>query len=780
MSRSGRGLTRVWWGLALVAGLIGAVPAPAAPGDENDDLTVFAEFGFQNQLPVERWAPMTVWISTGERAVSGVIRVEYRQDATQIATISSQFATTPGRSTPIEVNVCLPFDCDHLRIAIVDESGRLLGRLVYADIPGRGELQLPNLIVRPARLIAGVGRTSLSMAASAWKRTDVRPGRVLSADETWNRETRVVRVLPDRLPTTWIAYEGLAVLVVEAGVVDKVDPRAIEAIRRWVHAGGRLCIVASDPGSTWRTWLGPDAGLVRLAETDQGPIGSELASVIEHVRTVSEARSRGPSPGRRGASEQSSDEGVGTEAQIRTPAIEPTESAARRLVSLSGRARENAWRLRWAADGAGLIAEGPVGLGLVMVMGIDPARASAVLSESAAGAAWSDALGPMIDPLDPWEANNAYSWWYAGSGDSLGSRIAITEGLDHLSGLPPIGGLVFAAIAGAVLLMALLVGPVDYTLLRKLRAGQRSWLTAGSWIALSSLFAWAAPNWIRSGDTRASRLRVVDVIQGEAFAYETSLTGIFASRQGAVRLADPDPASWWRGVSPVGARYGQEGPVASGSIQTIQTWAGADNPRGRRGNPLRQVNLALWTFRTMMDQGIVSPPVRVSVEHLDPDWSVRVRGLAPGAQIKSAALRFKSYWMTLEPIDEPTADPDGTWNARALWKRSSVRTPRSWDRFNPGNTASWAETNNRPLVPGTILNLRGSDARGGAIERRLASGRWAGVYLWIERSDASGFLEGPASGTETIIARVLAPIREDPDDRDVSHGDGEGQREGKP
>ena len=54
------------------------------------------QLGWGQVIPGDRWCPAFVWVTSEQNAFSGVLVVEYQQDATQTTRLLTPFTTTPG------------------------------------------------------------------------------------------------------------------------------------------------------------------------------------------------------------------------------------------------------------------------------------------------------------------------------------------------------------------------------------------------------------------------------------------------------------------------------------------------------------------------------------------------------------------------------------------------------------------------------------------------------------------------------------------------------------
>jgi len=700
-----------------------ATDADADSGAPRDDrIAIYADFGWAGRLPLGRWAPLTVWINAGERLLAGSVVVEYRQDTTQRARIRAPFTTTPGHSTAVRMAVHLPLGVQGVSIAVRDQRGRDLGRVPYEANPGPLAARLPEMVGAETLLIGAVGRVSL---ASAYREL----ARANQAGLAWSG-AEVATLRQGDLPRTWRAYDGLTALIVREGSeplprIERdtsdapaprstqpfFDHRAIEAVRTWVESGGRLVIVTPDPGIEWRRWLpdGPAGDLIRL-----GPL-----------TTVRPAEGGQPRPGR--------------------------------PIRLTGRAASDGWTLSVPLDAhgsSGLVAQGPVGFGWVVVVGMDPA--SLPLASAAEQVDWwrSTLRQALSIPIRTQEESLAYRRWYGDERPAARERLATDSVLEELmSGIEPIGVVAFSIIGLSMLALGVLVGPVDWFLLGRLRRRHFSWMTALLWVLASTSLAYVGPRLMRSSDTTLRRVTVCDrlITPASRVAWRRGVTGIFAGRSGTLRLEEPDHPAWWRGESLGGWRHYQAGP-ALGVIDLRQSPAG-----GEAGSPIDSAALGLWTFRAFMDEGPEDWPGTARVaRNPEGGYHVEVIGLDPGEEVVSARLRTRSAWFNLALEAAPDAGDAVALRGAVAPEDARPDPGRRWQPQTA--TDRWGRYDPAPFTPGVALSLPGPAVRELAIAHRIAMGRHAGVYLELESQHTDLRANWQTRDRHTRIVRLLVPV----------------------
>lgn len=783
-------------------------PAPSGEGERSGPV-MLANFGFNGAIPGDRWGPITVSVTAGDQTIAGAIIVEYVQDATQAARIAVPFAATPGLTTQVPIVASIPTMCDRVTFTMVNERGSPIHRMVYGRIATPTVAQMPAPVDPQHALIVMVGRGSLPECVRDWVGlynvyTDystgvARTGSHAPRDAAWGRIT-AARVEADELPLSWIAYEGVQAIVVNpqssGAVARSADPRALEAVHTWVRSGGRLVVLADGPGDAWRQWLPDEArGMVSLDAPGDGPLPPAVAAAVRRAAQITATRI---------TADPEND-------SLRIDVPPPAERATQRVIRLTEAGREAGWTLRWVSDGAedvdrGLIAEGPAGYGLITILGLDPSRAPATLSARAAGEVWRDALETALDYwLDQTEsilqAQTTGGW---GALVIPANQRANNAAVERVGQVPEAGEWLFLVIAGAMSILALLVGPVDYFVLRRLGAAQRSWLTALGWVALASAVAYGGPKVLRAQPTQVNRLTVVDAVVpnapgGERLAFVSGFTGVYSGESGVVRFEDPDLTAWWRGTS-LEYSWGGATDAAPGAIIPTRQAAAGGEAGSARGNPLVELPMPLWTFRAFNDTAIPAADSELSqvIARVTPTadgYDVFVAGLPREAVVTAAALRLADGWYTINPPAREMAEPPrpkapawqlepppppppmpnaplgamdaGVWSARfpaahraggpdAFWETPLTYT--DYTQYFMYNASS-SVLDERP---GPVLGALGADRRGAAVEQRVATGRWAAVYLNVVNLPSDVRVTWPSNTTHARVLRLLVPLEKGP------------------
>jgi hypothetical protein len=773
------------------------VPKAGTPAEKDSGPLFYTAFGWQNTMVADRLCPVRVEIAPMEKALSGTITLEHRQDSTQSAVITVPFSSTPEKPTRVELITAMPWDQARARVSIRDERGRLLRSQVYGD----ATLPLPNRVGADTGLIVSIGNTSSPESLNQWsslmtelsgrlslQRLPGNPARpsARDIDDTLRQGTRA-RALDTDLPTSWAGYDGVGILIVEGAAARTADPRALQGVRGWVARGGHLVVVAAGAGEEWRQWV-PEPPPLALAEPRTLPPPPEMRAAVDAYRSRLGLLRR---------------DLVGElEEGATPPAYEVAALAARipgRPITLDPAAAERGWTARWgAADGA-LLAEGPAGLGWVAVLGVDPARAGEIASTTLSGCLWREALAASLEQV--YRRSGVQSGFgFAGNYGAPPSGEAINIALEQVADVPLVGAGVFLTIVICVLGLAAMVGPGDYFGLKRLRKAQWSWLTALAWTGLASAGAYYLPRIVRTEPTSLHRLTVVDALCSPTGAAGlskprltagTGVTGLYSATSGTVRLSGVEAGSWWRGASASGVYLGDE--RGGGGIVPVMQAAAGGELGSERSAPLRRLPVAIWTFRTFLDLGAPALPLGASAERTAEGVRITLGNFPEGARVTRAAVQVKDGWLGL-PGDtarerrlgrearrlrgsggpEELAEPDEIGPARALGETragvwggtfpASTISPEAPAAWSPGG---WSQSgrlfypSRTPTdSPGPLLDMPGPAERTGALDALAATGRYAIVHLKVESWPPDVSLSWPAKYAHTRILRLAVPLED--------------------
>jgi len=682
-------------------------------------------------VPAERFAPMVLRIGPGR--VQGIAVIEHRQDATQAVQTMVPFASTPDMWSEIPVTLNLPFGVESISIGLFDLTSERARPLRTETLDVSGAWAEPDedrafYVDRAVRLIAWIGsdppRGVIESASAPSQQQGLNdPAGYLD----------VITLAPERVPRSRIAFDAFDAVVIRAGGIEQLDAGRLGALRAWVRSGGRVLILADEPGSAWRRGLssGSDGDLVRVTEPASMPIPGSMLDEIGSGR-------------------------------------DRTETPVWRAVRVTDAGATRGWRTRWRVSGdstaegtgLGLTAWGPVGLGWTGILGAEPSLILGSQDAAAVSELWARALAPAIearssetdDSSAPRTSPGQISTG-VGSGATLTEQAAISAGAELVLDVPRLGHGPFVVIAGALVFLALLVGPLDMLVLGRLRLRRWSWLTVLVWTLVATVIALIGPRVVRQSDSRIGILEADDLIvegaPGDPAAsrgWTTSLIGMFAGGSSRVSVEESRNDSAWRGVSPLG-RLSRRA-----SLEPLAMLAG-----GLAGpSPAQPISMGMWTTRTVLRRAERTSPLHAAVSTLPGGGvGVTVTGLEPDERVKRAVVR------TMEGSDELDLHP---WAGTGLRAEASDLAPGAepdtrWLLDSATDGMGAADRSISELTGPSVASwLPGATNRSGALERYMETGRWAVVQMEIEGGHAGFALEGGGQVRRVRSVRLLCPL----------------------
>lgn len=423
------------------------------------------------------------------------------------------------------------------------------------------------------------------------------------------------------LPTSAIGYDCLDVLVLNAPDLTALSGEQQQAIAEWVRGGGNLLMW---PGDAPVPEAGPLVGVLpaRVGGTDVVHLSPEELGALGLTQRFAKLPAR-----------------------VLTPA--PRAEA----LTLMGLERVKAY-------------QGRLGLGRVIVCPLDLASLQ-VRDPQKIWALWKPLLKPMIrrlpdDPVRPPE--NPYDV----TGEAqLREGTALRQVGDMLGSIPGAGRFGFGYVAGILIAMMLIVGPLDWILLKKLGRQPWTWATTTGWIALVTLSAVYAGHLFKSGDLHFRTFQLVDQADGLAVA-RTDLAALYSPRTTQYRFTTR-PDEWWQPASAGDEFYGYR--RSAQEITFAQTY------RGSRPDPM-VVNV--WNLRFMLGTSTTAAPGLIEA-------NLKVERRQVGGEPRRHLVGTVTNIGT-EPLVNVAVRTQAGW-ARLFASSATDTQPAQPMRIEPGQTA---------------------------------------------------------------------------------------------
>ena len=326
---------------------------------------------------------------------------------------------------------------------------------------------------------------------------------------------QAAHVEPAELPESAVGYDCLDVLLLNAADLNDLTDAQQQAVVKWVRSGGDLILWPGEASV-------PETGA--LVDVLPGRIGT--TRVIE--LSPEELRQAGLS-NRFG----------------RLPARELAPAADAQPIKLLRSDQIHAYQRR-------------VGLGRIILSPID------LVSLQFSGAdrtwsAWKPVLKPVIRRLadNPLANPDSVQPGYYNPGvneTAMRESTALRQVGDMLGDVPGAGRFGFGYVVAVLIGMMVVVGPLDWFVLKKLGRQPWTWATTGGWIALVTLCAVFMGHIFKSGELHWRTFELVDQADGVTVA-RTDVGGLYSPRTTEYDIETPADA-WWQPASPGDEFYG--------------------------------------------------------------------------------------------------------------------------------------------------------------------------------------------------------------------------------
>jgi hypothetical protein len=478
------------------------------------------EVGIDGTYKLGKWTPIRITI-----------------DAAAAATGRLEIATTDGEG------VACHYVIDELKVA----SG---STAVVRQIRLGQDRQLTVRFVLPSGESVERKHTIAREPVTAWQQwvltigSDIEIDKALRLRRRPPAEALIGSYVEDcaRLPVHWLGYDGVDLILLtsgDAGWQDRVSDQRVAAIREWVAKGGRLVVCTAANALQLMGQGGPQGQGGPLAALAPGP----LTQVMRQRQTA----------------------GLETYADTSQRLDVLMQDAAGRIEGLPTAVFEIQEGMVDVEEGFGRersawIIRRPYGLGIVTLL-----TADIDTSPIAEWAARHKLIAKLLDgalpgQYDEIEERQSGQMTHVGYRDLTGQMRLAMEQFSGVRLVP------FSLIAGMAVIYILLIGPVDYFVLRRVsRSMSVTWLTFPLIVVATCLLAgWLAQRW-KGAEVRVNEVHLVD-IDGRAGEYrETTWTHLYTprTRQLAVSLL-PQPGRLVPSASEDGTALAWQGLPGNG------------------------------------------------------------------------------------------------------------------------------------------------------------------------------------------------------------------------
>lgn len=477
----------------LLAIMLLAVPVGAAEPDGWPVVQIAGvEVGLAGQYRTGVWTQVRITLQSGEQAVEGQLALTVPDSdgaPNCLATSDKQPVRVPAGAT-VTVPLYARFGRleSELGVEFLPQNAPAVRRVFQASAsPGEG--QFPAALPSTARLVGYFGENATGLER-ALELVRQQPGEQPAV-------ARLSQVAS--LPRQWYGYEALESLVLSTSNPQlfadlKPEGPEIIALDKWLRMGGRLVLSV---GSQAERILAPGAPLARFSP------GSLQRMVPQWNPAALESF-------------------VNSSVQVLGGRGGRVELAAPQLQDLRGTVELRDGNLP-------LVIRRPWGLGQVIFVAVD--------LDVPPLAAWPNRgllYGRLLDlPVTSRSQDNEHAAvMHYGFRDISGQ---LRSALDQYPGVWPVS---FSWVAGLIVLYLLLIGPVDYFLLRKLSPRMElTWLTFPLIVVALGVAAYLLAYRFKGNEARANQVAVIDVDTESRWVRGTCWANVFSPQMARYDLS---------------------------------------------------------------------------------------------------------------------------------------------------------------------------------------------------------------------------------------------------
>jgi hypothetical protein len=558
-----------------------------------------------------------------------VVEVFAPTDRRYALTIQQGLAIGP---TPVTIPIYVPlsYSVDETAIVVRDaNTGRSLGSTVLADYPTYSGLSTGITSVSSTNLFIGISGNASTQ-------------RLAAAQFTQQQNINAGFLPQPRLPAVVAGYDGIDVLLLNAPDLNRIALDQQSAIVEWVRGGGILIM-----------WPGVEP--VPLV----GPIQNILPARIGETRTID--------------IDKSLIEAAGLPARF-------SRLTARKLDDIS----DDATSVNIFGDGEPRAYRRWVGVGQVLLISAD--MSGLMFNDGVKSVAfWRKVLRDVV-AIPQLDTNSQPAYYHGyGEADPRHSQ-AKQQSMNWIANVPGAGSFGFSYVAIVLIAMMLIVGPVDWFVLKRMGRQPWTWVTISGWIALITLCAIYVGHIFKSGDLHFRTVSLVDEAAG-ARVGAFDLAGLYSPRTKRYEF-EFDPHTWWMAAS--------EGTMFGGGGLRIDIKSHQDY-RGTRPLPML-VNV--WNLRFLQGTDASDAPPMLSAK-LNANSVGEISGTITNQSdttIKLVAVRTKRGLLKLD--QSIGAGGSVSISGKLTTRDNSYATTRpaqqdAWRFYNQQNMA----TTVRPAMP---------------------------------------------------------------------------------
>jgi hypothetical protein len=573
-------MLRVW--LVLLTFPVLVIGA-AAEEEDDDPFNVDFFCGWGGYYRPMEWTPVEIGISsTLTEPFAGVITVSAQQDGLNTMNVNHEFVLTPDMPLHLPLVTKFAFTADKCSVRLVDkERGRTQWSQEYELWGTNLDSRFITVVYENDLLIGLVGNGKFGLLRL--------PKQSKSRSVKGQGEVYVGNKLPRMVPWDWTGFVPLDLLILCDPDWNQFNTQQLNVIAQWISNGGKLLLV---PGSN------------PLASTN--PIARLLPLELQDVKQMT----------------------VPPEILAR---LGLTGGQAETVTgwSLIPKSGADFYQVETNDDGECLFATGYVGFGRVGVLAFDPATMSDRQRDKS-GPFWVHCIKEVLEYADSLPFRTSAARLQSNQISRTIQSVRDTEiesdrrgrnrfeiGWAHAANnavmdflYQQIRPLSIWWVILLLITLAVLLGPVDYKLLKRIDRLPLTWLTCAFWIILFTVGAYYGVQAIRAGDMELRVVSVLDGIKNSNHAWSTQFCGLFAPYSDDYRLENLQENQWWSGIAPTQERIWQQSTQVGGRRIYCFQHDG--------GNLPYSIPINIWDVQCLLNES--------SVQEMPFDAEVQIQG----------------------------------------------------------------------------------------------------------------------------------------------------------
>ncbi len=564
-----------------------------SPAFAEDRFNVDFQLGWGGCYRPSSWTPIQLEITSNlDEPLDATVSVAMATDELTRMTVRQQLVLMPRSVRYVPLVTKVASGGGNSYVAIRNAKGRALWERLYNPYQLVGNNEPLKMLGEDDCLIGLVGAGSYYLLdmpeQSSCGNGD---GRVYVGAKTIRN-----------LPWDWTGYDSLDVLVLADVDWTMMHPTQARAIAQWVRKGGSvLLVVGSNPL----------------------PADHPLASLLPF--------------------------GLSQPRQVRVEGNDNIPGWGAMPDSLTCWTMSSTtvphWRFESFNMSQPVFAVGRVDMGMVGVLCYSPSQLGRG-TEGSSSTFWAYHLSPLVRwPITATSrprGNDDYgSFGDMTEAEAEAGTMAI---LEHLMRIPQLRPLSIWWIIGLLGLLTVLIGPVDYIVLKRLGRLPLTWLTTACVIAVFSVGAYYGVQAIRGNTMRVRMVSVVDGISGRPGGQATTYSGLFAPATANYRLEGLADGQWFSTVSPTsGRRYYGGTSVPTRNLYCNQ----ADG-----GNLPYSVPINIWSMQVLVcEETVESMPFSAEVQLRGGQVTVTVTNHSDSPIVAGAVAMKGMYHFRFGSVD---------------------------------------------------------------------------------------------------------------------------------